>query len=732
MKRLEILTLIAATVLLLTFTSYMNAQVLLKPTERVATLKEPVGKQVLRSQRVEVDLNLLRSEANTRMVIPLFEGQSLTIVRDRQVPAGQRGFVWHGHVVDQKFSAVTLSVVGDVVVGTITTEKGQMYRIGYAGNGVHVITQIDPSKYPVEDYPYHTRPKPAKGNQLQDTCSTDPPSDIDVLVAYTPDALTGAGGADAMEATIYLAVEETNQSYINSGITQRLRLAHFEEVSYTESGDINTDVTRLQNPSDGYMDNVPTLRNTYAADVTALLVENGGGYCGMAYDILNPVSNAFESSAYAVVARDCATGYYSFGHELGHLMGARHDWYVDNTNNSPYAYNHGYVMKNPSVPAADWRTVMAYGNDCGGCTRVQYWSDPNINYTDGNAMGVGSGAQQSDNHQTLNNTALTVANFRCSSPGVAHVWARDTWDDTGLEPDPHTASEIMWESPYIWVRNAQDTNLTHQHEHQNPIYGQTNWVYTELHNGMASTTSGNLDIYWADGSTALQWPADWHLLQSVPVSGFTAHSTRIVEAQWSTLPGKGHFCLLARYISPSDPLSHPETANVNYNVRYNNKIVWHNVTIVDMGSSDHAEAVVNIANLTNQAGAVTLVIQAPEGEANFLQYGGGVHLQLAQPLLTKWRQAGAKGVGFHQDEKQLFVVQPEGARLENIKLNPKARTQVKVIFDRPANAPKQMYRIRVIQLQPAAAKVTRGVAISLEPKVVGGMTYEIHTDQIPK
>ncbi|NTV27825.1 MAG: hypothetical protein HGA93_03990, partial [Methanothrix sp.] len=36
---------------------------------------------------------------------------------------------------------------------------------------------------------------------------------------------------------------------------------------------------------------------------------------------------------------DCAVGNYSFGHEIGHLQGARHDWYVDSTP----GHNHGDV-----------------------------------------------------------------------------------------------------------------------------------------------------------------------------------------------------------------------------------------------------------------------------------------------------------------------------------------------------------------------------------------------------
>ena len=126
-----------------------------------------------------------------------------------------------------------------------------------------------------------------------------------------------------MEGTVYLAMAETNQSYLNSDVNQRLRLAHVAEVSYTESGAFDTDLTALQNGSDGTMDNVQTLRNTFAADTVSLITETGDA-CGLGY-FMSSVSNGFESFAYSVVKRSCATGYFSFGHELGHNMGADHD-----------------------------------------------------------------------------------------------------------------------------------------------------------------------------------------------------------------------------------------------------------------------------------------------------------------------------------------------------------------------------------------------------------------------
>jgi hypothetical protein len=140
---------------------------------------------------------------------------------------------------------------------------------------------------------------------------------------------------------------------------------------------------------------------------------------------MTTVSATFAPNAFSIAARHCAVGNYSFAHELGHNMGARHDWYVDDAQNSPFQYNKGYV----NVPG-QWRTIMAYNNECqdrgGSCTRLQYWSNPDVQYG-GEAMGVPAGTSVSckkndlnhprcdaDNRQTLNNTAYTVANFRVS------------------------------------------------------------------------------------------------------------------------------------------------------------------------------------------------------------------------------------------------------------------------------------------------------------------------------
>ncbi len=678
---------------------------------------------ILRSQSVRVDLRQLRNKEQRSLLVPLFDGRALPIIRERVEDERERGFVWHGKIANEPDSVAILSVVGEVVIGNITTQRGEVFHLRYLGHGMHSLRLIDQSKYPPEELPTDPQIKPRQGDDA-DTCATDPPSDIDVMVVYTAAARAAAGGVDAMEATIYLSVAETNLSYFNSQITQRLRLVHLREVSYAESGNVTTDRDRLKNPSDGFLDSVHTLRNTYAADAVIMIVENISA-CGQAF-IMTTVSNAFESSAFGVVRRDCSTGNYSFGHELAHLMSARHDWVADSTNNSPYAFNHGFFN-----PTKTWRTVMAYGSSCAGCPRLPYFSNPNVDYPSGSGdwMGASSGPQQADNRQTLNNTALTVANFRCSSPAISNVWMKDTWNDTGAEPDPLTASEAMWLSPYIWIRNTQDANLLNQHQHQNPEFGSTNWVYVKLHNGGSTTASGNLELYWANASTGLSWPADWNLLGTIPVSGFAAHSTRVVEQQWTNLPGTGHYCMLARWVSAADPMTHPETSDINANVRKNNNLVWRNLNIIDLVKDELDIALMIVRNSGKERAAHSLVIRAPRSEAqhSFLREGQ-VIAQLDESLTRAWRQGGARGQGFKAVEGG-FLISGDGAVFDNLILDRQQVGRVRLTFRKLPTTPKRQYLVDTIQYELTRIGLS---SASSGPRLVGGVSYEIHTDERPQ
>lgn len=390
------------------------------PSGDVATRSDPT---LLRGRLVDINFGLLVPAAGAPRMgdgkglalrLDLFENASFTAILDEVTQNSPLSYTWVGRLDGVDFSQVILVVEQGIMAGHIAM-PGAIYQIRYAGNGRHFVYEIDQAAFPPEARPVEidasTFDAPAEGGDA----AADAGSQIDVLVVYTPAARAAAGGTTGMDTQVDLAIAASNTSYANSGITPRLRLVYKGEVSYTESGNIELDLSRLTNTSDGYMDVVHSLRNTYQADLVALIVENGGGYCGIAW-LMTSVSSSFASQAFSVTARGCASANYSFPHELGHNQGARHDWYVDSTNNSPYTYNHGYVNT-----SALWRTVMAYNTQCDDlgftCTRLQYWSNPNVSYG-GAPMGVPEGqANAAENKKTLDNTAYTVANFRQSGSG---------------------------------------------------------------------------------------------------------------------------------------------------------------------------------------------------------------------------------------------------------------------------------------------------------------------------
>ena len=383
-----------------------------------ATAKEAL---VIRSRQVSINQTLLMPSDGTAspprtaasgptLSLNLFDGVAFT-VEAAQVTRTERGLTWVGRLMGIEEGQAVIVVSDGVVSGNISM-PGARYHIRFAGGGVHEIQEIASSAFP-DDHPSSgslqvtadnapTISQPAAGSR------TDDGSIIDVMVVYTSAARIGAKGVAAMQSLIDLAIAETNLSYQNSGIIQRLRLVHTEEVAYNEQGHsapLSDALVCIQTTADGCLDNIHALRDAYGADLVSFWLEGDGSSCGLGY------VNATASWGFSTVERDCATGYYSFGHELGHNMGALHDIYVTPLSTSYAANAHGYTN---TTAASPWRTIMAYNDACAAvgksCTRIQYWSNPSVLYG-GAPMGT---AATADNHSVLNATAYTVANFRLS------------------------------------------------------------------------------------------------------------------------------------------------------------------------------------------------------------------------------------------------------------------------------------------------------------------------------
>jgi hypothetical protein len=317
------------------------------------------------------------------------------------------------------------------MAGTIQHE-GRFYSIRHMGGRLYAIVEMDGDRMPLEHAPMPERlmvsdpnggsmvrhsdlstlapitrgmrplssqrldaqkMKQQSGTGTQNAIAPSGDIIIDVIVAYTPKA---AGNySDIQRELIELAIEEANQSFRMSNLGHvKLRLVHAYQTDYVEEGVHFDHVWRLADKGDGYMEEIHGLRDKYRADVAILIVDDPKG-CGLATRV-----HADADEAFAVVHHECAAATHSLAHEIGHIIGARHDLNIDRTM-TPFPYGHGYVN------GTKWRDIMSYKESCGGCPRVPVWSGPKVL-----VKGEAAGTAELDNARVIAEQAARVAAFR--------------------------------------------------------------------------------------------------------------------------------------------------------------------------------------------------------------------------------------------------------------------------------------------------------------------------------
>ncbi|MGF1446796.1 MAG: M12 family metallo-peptidase [Pikeienuella sp.] len=298
------------------------------------------------------------------------------------------------------FSARSLTVVLTErgATGTVRTEAG-LFKMTPVGQGLTAVYRVDESQ--MIDHPpggpaipprFPSRPESGAPAET----GPDGRTELDVIVAYTERA---ADEAEDIDALIELAITETNEIYEISDVPARLVLAHSYQTSYVESAeDMGDDLDAFTDIGDGALDEVHGLRDAHRADLAVLLVgSNDRGGCGIAWLF------ADAELAFGVVAQNCATGYYSFGHEIGHNLGAHHD--PATSKNANYPYGHGYCNTRKGEEGG-WRTVMSYNaDDCSSRQPIFSRAEPFKGIVVGDA-------RQRNNARVLRETIAAASRFR--------------------------------------------------------------------------------------------------------------------------------------------------------------------------------------------------------------------------------------------------------------------------------------------------------------------------------
>ena len=393
-----------------------------------------------------------RKETKPDVMLDLFDAGTRTLELDEPVVHRNKATVWSGRLRGEQESDVTLAIRGTKMVGTILSNQ-RLYKIEPTEDNRHRLVEIDEDALPPDHHPLVVpddgtpadlpaqepifQQPDASSAATTDTVPTAAATTntiVDLLVVYTPTARSKQGGQAAMNALIAMGVDLANQAYRHSQIAMQLRLVRAAEVAYAETGNISTDLSRLRNTTDGFIDTVHQLRDQYKADLVALIVDNGGGYCGIAYVMANGPRASFAGYAFSVTDRECVAN-NTLTHELGHNMGDAHDRATGGT--GVFAYSYGY-----RDPIGKFRTIMAYPCPNVSCPRVKYFSNPKI-MINGRPAGIDhriNPTNSADNARSMNEVRHVIAAWRTGTATSAAT-SPDRLKDSRAQPSTDSLND---------------------------------------------------------------------------------------------------------------------------------------------------------------------------------------------------------------------------------------------------------------------------------------------------
>ena len=212
----------------------------------------------------------------------------------------------------------------------------------------------------------------------------------------------------------------TNQGFFNSKVPITVVKNCIEAADVNDIYDMNEQLEEFTTLRKSFED----LRDT--AD-TATLLTTKSNYCGLAYTF------AFNGNALSVVAKHCVET-YTYGHELGHNLGAYHN--IEN-NNPLYPYGHGNRI-DPTNGNEGYHTIMSYSAN-GYRNQVNYYSNPAVILPE---TGTPTG-----NEKLANTAAVFLRNrFRMAEVGDESRKC-DSGENTSSGPKDTNSGEVTDSGP---------------------------------------------------------------------------------------------------------------------------------------------------------------------------------------------------------------------------------------------------------------------------------------------
>jgi hypothetical protein len=361
----------------------------------------------------------------------LFNGTVYSAHIDKISTNINRTVTVRGRIDGFPFGYMIISTSGGRSLGSIEIpEKGEYYIIqSEPNNGTHYLLNVDPNQLgKIEDAPAVIPPttatqENARMDMLANTLSANPLDQvtIDVMIVYTAPARDWANSSGGGIANVIAqAVAKGQLALDNSNAYVTLNLVYSGEVSYTESGDSETDVVRLRMTSDGYLDEVHTLRNQYYADIVGLFTYTGTeGLAGIGYQLTSTSGN--PAYAFSLTRVQYAGWTFTYIHEMGHNMGCGHHK-EQNVQPGPGVFNYSAGWRWIGNDSGKYCSIMTYEagkyfEDGQTHTRVAYFSNPGVLYKN---VATGN-STDGDNARTIRETKAVIAGYRTGTSTPAYI-----------------------------------------------------------------------------------------------------------------------------------------------------------------------------------------------------------------------------------------------------------------------------------------------------------------------
>ena len=420
----------------------------------------------------------------------------------------------------------------------------------------------------------------------------------------------------------------------------------------------------------------------------------------------------------------------TFTHELGHFLNLFHIW-GDDTHLADSCSESDLVDDTPNQDGPNSGCPVFPKTSCDNSPNGDMFVNF-MDYSDDACLLMFTQGQSNRATAALFGSYTDLLGSNSGSPpvGGADLWAQDSENDDGTEPNANTSK--FYRSSDIWVRNQNDGFS--QQDHQNPIFsssGQTNFVYTRVRNrGCEAGAEGTNHLYWAKASTGLDWPSKWdgsetspallgNEIGSKPTGVVQENGSTVLEYEWlppnpddysSFGADKSHFCLLSR-IETEDTapfgMAQPETSNLTENARNNNNIVWKNVTIATDEAGGRKTSSVSVASVKVEGEKTRLYFDYKnrDMEKSALDWGE-VIVDLGATIYTSWNNNNRSEAGIEYLGGNMIEVLKQGGWIEIESMEEGKISTIDVIFEPNRHAPMGIYRLSVDQVAVNAGNET--------------------------